>query len=209
MDATKENIMTAAMRLFAEKGLKLVTVREICKLARVNIALVNYHFRNKNGLYQACVERLFHENTGDELCTIDATVTDARSWRAAVRNWIFGFSRGLRSTKGGTALAAGFFRQEVVNPSPMSDLVRERYVIPVRDSLLRLIAMAVEDAHEQRRWVESIWAQLSSYALVDAAWHPVFRPADAAVDSWGDSIADFVYRQVLAGMKYRAKRRMR
>ena len=151
MDATKESIMAAALRLCAEKGLKLVTVREICQAAKVNVALVNYHFRNKNGLYQACVERLFHENTGDELCTIDATVSDARSWRAAVRGWIFGFSRGLRPTKGGTALAAGFFRQEVVHPSPMCVLVRERYVIPVRNCLLRLIAMAVEDGHEQRR----------------------------------------------------------
>ena len=206
MDATKESIMAAGMRLFAEKGLRLVTVREICTAAKVNIALVNYHFHNKNGLYQACVERLFHENTGDELCTIDATVSDARSWRAAVRGWIFGFSRGLRFTQGGAALAAGFFRQEVVHPSPMCGLVRERYVIPLRDCLQRLIAMAVEDVHEQRRWVESIWAQLSSHALADPSWHPVFRPADAAVDGWRDSIADFVCRQVLAGMKYRAKR---
>ena len=91
----------------------------------------------------------------------------------------------------------------------MCDLVRERYVIPLRDSLLRLVAMAVDDVNEQRRWVESVWAQLSSYALVDAAWHPVFRPADAAVDGWGDSIADFVYRQVVVGMKYRTKRRVR
>ena len=68
------------------------------------------------------------------------------------------------------------------------------------------MSSAVEDVHEQRRWVESIWAQLSSYALVDASWHPVFRPVDAAVDVWGDSIADFVYRQVVVGMKYRAKR---
>ena len=204
MDATKESIMAAAMRLFAEKGLKLVTVREICKAAKVNVALVNYHFRNKNGLYQACVERLFHENTGDELCTIDATVTDARSWRAAVRGWIFGFSRGLRSTKGGTALAAGFFRQEVFHPSPMCDLVRERYFIPVRECLLRLIAMAVEDVHEQRRWIESVWSQLCAYALADASWHPHFRPKDAEANAWADSIADFVYRQVLAGMKYHA-----
>ena len=60
-------------------------MREICKAADVNVALVNYYFRNKNGLYQACVERLFHENTGDELCTIDATVSDARAWAEAAR----------------------------------------------------------------------------------------------------------------------------
>ena len=206
MDATKESIMAAAMRLFAEKGLKLVTVREICKAAKVNVALVNYHFRNKNGLYQACVERLFHENTGDELCTIDSTVTDARSWRAPVRNWIYCFSRGLRSTKGGTALAAGFFRQEVVDPSPMCDLVRERYVIPVRDSLLRLIAMAVEDVHERHHWINAIWSQLCAYALRDSSWNPLFRPVDVEAEAWSDSVADFVCRQVLSGMKNRAKR---
>ena len=209
MDATKENIMTAAMRLFAEKGLKLVTVREICKAAKVNVALINYHFRNKNGLYQACVERLFLESTGEELCALDATVSDARSWCAAVRGWIFGVSRAMRSTQGGAALVAGFFRQEMVNPSPMCDLVRARYVIPVRDSLLRLIAMAVEDIHEQRRWVESIWSQLCAYVLADSSWHPLFRPEDAEADVWADSIADFVCRQVMAGIKYRTKRSAR
>ena len=198
--------MAAAMRLFAEKGLKLVTVREICKAAKVNVALVNYHFRNKNGLYQACVELLFHENTGDELCALDATVSDARSGREAVRGWIFGVSRALRTTKGGAALAAGFFRQEMVNPSPMCNLVRERYVVPVHDGLLRLIAMAVDDVHEQRRWVDSIWSQLCAYVLRDSSWNPLFRPLDVEADAWADSVADFVYRQVLSGMKYRAKR---
>ncbi|MBR3220832.1 MAG: helix-turn-helix transcriptional regulator [Kiritimatiellae bacterium] len=201
--------MAAAMRLFAEKGLKLVTVREICKAAHVNVALVNYHFHNKNGLYQACVERLFHENTGDELCTIDATVSDAQSWREAVHGWIFGVSRALRTTKGGAALAAGFFRQEMVNPSPICNLVRERYVIPVQDSLLRLIAMAVDDVHEQCRWVDLIWSQLCAYVLRDSSWNPLFRPADVEAEAWADSIADFVCRQVMSGMKYCARRGVR
>ena len=152
------------------------------------------------------MERLFHENTGDELCTIDATEFDARSWRAAVRGWIFGVSRALRPTQGGTALAAGFFRQEMLNPSPMCNLVRERYVIPVQNSLLRLIAMAVDDVHEQRHWADSIWSQLCAYVLRDSSWNPLFRPLDVEADAWNDSVADFVCRQVLSGMKYRAKR---
>ena len=126
-----------------------------------------------------------------------------------MRGWIFGVSRALRATQGGAALAAGFFRQEMVNPSPMCDLVRERYFIPVRECLLRLIAMAVEDVHEQRRWIESVWSQLCAYALADASWHPHFRPQDAKADEWADSIADFVYRQVMGGMKYCAKRSVR
>ena len=209
MDTTKESIMAVAMRLFAEKGLNLVAVREICKAANVNVALVNYYFHSKNGLYKACVERLFHENTGDELCAIDSAVSDARSWREAVRGWIFGVSRALRATQGGTALAAGFFRQEMVNPSPMCSLVRERYVVPVQNSLLRLIAMAVDDVREQRRWADSIWSQLCAYVLRDSSWNPLFRPVDVESEAWSESVADFVYRQVVAGMKYRARRRAR
>lgn len=210
MDATtKEGILSTAMRLFAEKGLRLVTVREICRAANVNVALVNYYFRNKNGLYQACVERLFHENTGDELCAIDRSVSDARSWREAVRGWIFGVSRALRSTQGGTALAAGFFRQEMVNPSPMCDLVRERYAIPVQYSLLRLIAMAVDDVHDRYCWADSIWSQLCAHVLRDSSWNPLFCPVGVETDAWSDSVADFVCRQVFSGMKYRAKRRAR
>ena len=209
MDTTKENIMAVAMRLFAEKGLKLVTVREICKAANVNVALVNYYFHNKNGLYQACVERLFHENTGDELCTIDATVSDAKSWRKAVRGWIFGVSRALRPSRGGAALAAGFFRHEMVNPSPMCNLVRERYAVPVQNSLLRLIAMAVDDVHERYRWADLVWSQLCASVLRDHSWNPLFRPVGVEAEAWSDSVADFVYRQVISGMKYRAKRRVR
>lgn len=205
MDTTKESIMAVAMRLFAEKGLKLVTVREICKAANVNIALVNYYFRNKSGLYQACVERLFHENTGDELCAIDANVSDEQSWREAMHGWIFGVSRALRPTQGGTAPAAGFFRQEMVNPSPMCNLLRERYAIPVQNSLLRLIAMAVGDVREQYRWADSIWAQLCACVLRDSSWNPLFRPADAEAEDWSESVADFVFRQVMSGMKYGAR----
>ena len=209
MDTTKESIMAIAMRLFSEKGLKIVTVREICKAANVNVALVNYYFRNKNGLYQACLERLFHENMGDELCTIDADVSDARSWRKAVRGWISSVSRALRAPQGGTSLAAGFFRQEIVNPSPMCSLVRERYVVPVQNSLLRLIAMAVDDVDEQYRWADSIWSQLCTNVLRDHSWSPLFRPAGAEAEAWSESVADFVYRQVVAGMKFKARRRAR
>jgi TetR/AcrR family transcriptional regulator, regulator of cefoperazone and chloramphenicol sensitivity len=49
---TRERLLEAAGRLFAERGFKDVSIREICKEADANIAAVNYYFRDKAGLYR-------------------------------------------------------------------------------------------------------------------------------------------------------------
>ena len=50
---TRARLLNAAARLFAERGFAKVTVRDICKKARANVAAVNYHFGGKDGLYRA------------------------------------------------------------------------------------------------------------------------------------------------------------
>ncbi len=54
--ATRQRILQTAERLFAEHGYRRVTVREICRAARVNVAAVNYHFGDKLGLYRQVVQ---------------------------------------------------------------------------------------------------------------------------------------------------------
>lgn len=48
---TKARLLTAASALFAEKGFRETTVAEICDAAEANIAAVNYHFGDKERLY--------------------------------------------------------------------------------------------------------------------------------------------------------------
>jgi AcrR family transcriptional regulator len=50
--ATRDRLLKTAAKLFADHGFKRVTVRDICRSARTNVASVNYHFRNKFGLYR-------------------------------------------------------------------------------------------------------------------------------------------------------------
>ncbi len=51
MDDTATRILQAAGQIFADKGFQAATIREICALAEVNLASVNYHFRDKETLY--------------------------------------------------------------------------------------------------------------------------------------------------------------
>ena len=50
-DLTRERILDSAEALFAQKGFRAVSVREITSAARCNLAAVNYHFGNKESLY--------------------------------------------------------------------------------------------------------------------------------------------------------------
>ena len=53
---TRDRLLRTAARLFAERGFRKVTVREICRAARANVAAVNYHFGDKLGLYREVLQ---------------------------------------------------------------------------------------------------------------------------------------------------------
>lgn len=51
LEDTKVRVLEAAGRIFAERGFRDATVRDICQAAGVNLAAVNYHFGDKERLY--------------------------------------------------------------------------------------------------------------------------------------------------------------
>ena len=55
-DDAQARILDAAGPIFADKGFEGATVREICQSAGVNIAAVNYYFRDKERLYIEAVK---------------------------------------------------------------------------------------------------------------------------------------------------------
>ena len=54
---TREKILDSAEYLFANKGLKDTSVRDITSHANVHLAAVNYHFKTKDGLLEAIMEQ--------------------------------------------------------------------------------------------------------------------------------------------------------
>ena len=203
MEDTRERLLSAAMRLFAEKGFDKATVRGICAAAGVNVALVNYHFKSKEGLYEACIARIFSTAGGQKLACLDATVNDAASWRRAVSAWVRGIARAMHGRSAASDAPVWAFRQEVTHPSAMYGYIKEQFGLPVFNCLKRLLMRAVSSEREADLWMTSIWAQLSAVALVDAKWHDVFRPAGASAEQWGVSFADFVLKSIFRELKFK------
>ncbi len=58
---TKEKILKTARVLFADHGFEGTSVRDIAKIAEVNVASLNYHFSSKENLFKEIVTQGFGE----------------------------------------------------------------------------------------------------------------------------------------------------
>jgi AcrR family transcriptional regulator len=66
-EITRERIVKAAERLFAESGYDGTSIRAIVAKANVNQAAINYHFEGKDGLYREVLRAAFRGLTENQL----------------------------------------------------------------------------------------------------------------------------------------------
>ena len=60
-DASRDRLLMAAVEIFAGRGFRDATVREICAKAEVNQASVNYYFGGKEKLYAESLDFAFRQ----------------------------------------------------------------------------------------------------------------------------------------------------
>jgi len=63
-EETRTKILDAAEQIFAERGFASTSTREIGRLAGMDKYAIYYHFKNKESLYRAVIERSFSKITG-------------------------------------------------------------------------------------------------------------------------------------------------
>ena len=133
---TRERLLYAAERLFAERGFTNVTVRDICHAARANVAAVNYHFGDKLGLYREVLQ-----------IAIDAVRSTTEAAREAgighppeekLRRYIAVFLRRVLSSDHQTVHQ--LIQRELDDPTEALDALVEQGVRPRVDYLASLVA---------------------------------------------------------------------
>jgi AcrR family transcriptional regulator len=72
LSGTRERLLEAAERLFAARGFRGVSLRELTAAARVNLAAVSYHFGSKEELLRAVLERRVAPVNAERLRRLDA-----------------------------------------------------------------------------------------------------------------------------------------
>ncbi len=88
---TKERILSAAEQLFAESGFSGTSLRQLTKMADVNLAAVNYHFGSKENLIQEVFRRhldRLHQARGEALDALEQSSNEPPPLRDVLRAFI-------------------------------------------------------------------------------------------------------------------------
>ncbi|HTQ06692.1 MAG TPA: CerR family C-terminal domain-containing protein [Polyangiaceae bacterium] len=128
--ATRNRVLGAATRLFAERGFRRVTVRDICDAASANVASVNYHFGDKERLYREVVESALEALRGfaDQAMNAGPDASAEQKLEHYVRAHLG------RDPNSATARRASvlreLFRHELSEPTPVGAAMVERALKP-------------------------------------------------------------------------------
>jgi AcrR family transcriptional regulator len=199
--ATRDAIMTAAERMFAEDGVGAVSSRQISEAAgQGNNTAVGYHFGTRNDLVRAIVrrrvepinairDRMLAEiiERGDE--------TDVRAWLACL---VHPFTEHL-DTLGSPTWFARFGAQVMTDPALRKLMIEEASSSPsldrIRDGLNRCLPALPDAVHAERSDMTRQLLQLAvaerERALAEgtptprASWHDAATGmTDALVGLW-------------------------
>jgi AcrR family transcriptional regulator len=208
--ATRERLIAAATRLFAEHGFHSVSVRDICSEAGANVAAVNYHFQGKLGLYREVVGRAVETIRAGSAGVIFAPDGDPPAQR--IRHYVRAYvpllaGLGARAD-GKISWIHKLMRHETSEPTPLAPWIAEQAIVPRTRYLARAVAELLAcDTDDPRvaRCVISIQSQCQFYApdKFREAVFPNWPPSPAEVAAAAEHIAEFS----LAGIRQAAARR--
>jgi AcrR family transcriptional regulator len=147
-DATQQRLLDAAEGVFAEKGFKAASIREICKQAGANIAAVNYYFGDKEQLY---IETVKYAN---RCCTEGVPFPEWALGTPAIeklRDVIRVMVTRMLSPQSAAALQ--LMMREMVQPTAACAAVVRDHIRPMADQLGAILAELLPHATEQQRYL--------------------------------------------------------
>ncbi|MBI5419385.1 MAG: CerR family C-terminal domain-containing protein [Deltaproteobacteria bacterium] len=203
-ELTRNRLLHAGGEVFAERGFRTATVREICRRAKVNIASVNYHFSSKEELYASVLEYAYQQASSAFPNDPGATGEDTPERR--LHNFIRNFLSRLLY-EGRPAWYGMLMAREIVEPTGALDRIIERAIRPLHESLAGIVRDIVGEqtsGAKITRCVLSILGQCLFYRHarpVIARLHPSIHYEDKDIERTAAHIAEFT----LAALRHLSK----
>ncbi len=202
---TRDRLLEAAGEAFAERGFHAVAIRDICAKAEANIAAVNYHFGDKDGLYRAVI-RYAHDcvvAAAELRDQLQVALPPEQKLDFFVRTMV----RGLLDS-GRPAWHGKLISREMVDPGPALDELVELEIRPKFAMLRGIVGELLGlDADDPRvRWYAAgVLAQCLFFhhnKAVTVRLYPDVTFSSAQIER----LADHIVRFTLVGLRGEAER---
>jgi TetR/AcrR family transcriptional regulator, regulator of cefoperazone and chloramphenicol sensitivity len=151
---TRERIIKAAERLFAERGYDGTSIRAIVARARVNQAAINYHFQGKDGLYREVLRAAFRGLTEHQLA--NAAQAKAMSREQALVEFVRRQLRPLLA-RDEASRHLRIFNWETVRPTPVFRKLLTEEAAPFMSVATDLVRRFLPGADDRTLIVAAIW----------------------------------------------------
>ncbi|MGL6073036.1 MAG: TetR/AcrR family transcriptional regulator [Fimbriiglobus sp.] len=142
----RQKLLLAAEQVFAHKGFVGATVREICDLAGMNIAAINYHFGDKEKLYIATVKQAHACSKGfEEMPEWPADMPAITKLRLLIAMLVRHMTAPVRQE------SLQLLMRELAHPSPATQAVVEDYIRPMAFGLGQILGELFPEQTEHER----------------------------------------------------------
>lgn len=197
-DNTREKLFNAGVKVFAEKGYRDATVREICKVAGSgNINSINYYFGSKENLYRTILDAIF--SAYDRFNQED---WDRKTPKEQLKSMISNYCTMLYKNNDFASDVSSIFATEMTRPSSFIEQLVDTYNGPRVKRHLNMFRTLLGDGASDdnaRDCLVSVAGQLLYYSF---AW-PVFSRLfpDYSPDQRYEQWAEHVYQFTLGGIR--------
>lgn len=199
MTDTPQKLIESASRVFAEKGYHDATILEICEGAGANVALVNYHFGDKENLYERVWRHAFEK--ARERFPIDGGLPEGAPPIDRVR----AFVKAMLGRVFCTGEAGHFARimvREMANPTAALPRIVDEALRPQMAWLMKAVREVLGPGADERQ-VRLCALSVTSQSTVLSFSRPVRRnllgPHDFAEKDI-DLLADHIVRFSIGGL---------
>jgi TetR/AcrR family transcriptional regulator, regulator of cefoperazone and chloramphenicol sensitivity len=193
LDLTRDKLIEAAGQVFAERGYRAATIREICRRAGANVAAVNYTFGHKMGLYTEVLRHSVRTaKTAAITAALDASKSPEDMIRAVIRARLMGLCQEAQPD-----WCIRLVMHEFSHPTPAMGRVVDEGMRPIYDRMRKAVSdiTGLPPDHETTLFsVNSIVGQILFYTFsrpVLARLQPELKLTPSKLDRIADHIADF------------------
>ena len=197
-NSARNKVLEAAGEVFAQKGFKAATIREICSLAGMNLASVNYYFGDKQQLYLEVVKLAHpgHLEVDEAVWTQDMPVADRL--RVFVRSFVERLAK-----ESDTSWQMRLFRREIIEPTPfcretLKEFFRGRF--SVLEKLVEEILPPATPAWQRHQICFSIIGQCVYFRAAKNVVSMVIGDEEYDAHYNSDDLTDHIIRFSLAAL---------